>query len=122
MSVVMKVTVGCARRNHERRKMEGRGLGLAVDGGAGVFDCPVITQPGPFRRGAGGVHVRRLVRDLWDCLSLRHVAATTADAHVLVAGVAGFFSAAAIFVDQPDGAGPAFWQGIRRQPFHLETR
>ena len=82
-----------------------------------------LAQPAALRRRARRLHVRDAVCDVRHHVSLRDVARTAADAHVLAARLAGVLRAPLrSLANVVDARPPRACSRVRRQPLHLPAR
>ena len=88
--------VAAGGRASGARAGQSRRVGRARHGHAGGGDRRRVAKPAALRRGARRLHVRDALRRVRDQLSLRDVAAASADAHVLASRVAGLLLTARV--------------------------
>ena len=103
------------------RACPGRRVGRAGHRHAGSGHRRRVAQAGALRRGAHRLHVRDAVCGVRDQLSLRDVAAASADTHVLASRVAGVLLTARARWQHPEPGTPGAG-GVRGQRVHLQAR
>ena len=103
------------------RARQSRRVGGARHGHAGGGDRRRVAKPAALRRGARRLHVRDALCGVRDQLSVRDVAAASADAHVLASRVAGLLLTARAGRQHRQPGTPRA-AGVCRQRVHLPAR